>query len=172
MEQTQGADRERNHYHYAIELLQSGQTEPAIVELKALLASAPTMPLPVGGLADPLLSVRDYPTLLLLQLGIAHMRLGEVQNCVEHHNQDRCLFPIKGAGTHQNPAGSEAAIGYFEQALARDPQCVEARWLLNIAAMTVQKYPSGIPAQYVYPEQLFRSSRSSPISSMSHAPPA
>ena len=40
---------------------------------------------------------------LLELLGVAHLRRGELENCVHNRNVDRCIFPIIAAGRHETP---------------------------------------------------------------------
>ena len=45
----------------------------------------------------------------------------------------------------------------FERALNASPDDLELRWLLNVAAMTIGKYPAGVPAKYLIPPDRFAS---------------
>jgi len=84
----------------------------------------------------------------IFQLGIAHMRQGETQNCVARHTSQSCIFPIQGGGVHQNQEGSRAAMDRFREVLAGEPDFLPARWLLCIAAMTVDGYPDLVPPEF------------------------
>jgi hypothetical protein len=89
------------------------------------------------------------------KLGLAFLRLGENENCVDCNNGDSCLFPITAGGIHEQQEGSLAAITLFEELLALEPDHPRARWLLNVATMTLGKYPDGVPEQYrIAPERL------------------
>jgi tetratricopeptide (TPR) repeat protein len=70
-------------------------------------------------------------------LGVAHLRKGELDNCVHHHNAEMCLFPLRKQGRHKLPAGSSEAIRYFKRHLSRKPDNLEVRWLLGLAEMTL-----------------------------------
>jgi hypothetical protein len=98
----------------------------------------------------------------LVSTAVAHLRRGEIENCVDQCNCDSCILPISGGGIHQKKDGSEAAIGYFEELLKRDPQDLTARWLLNIAAMTVGRYPHDVPANALIPPAALESDRDFP----------
>jgi hypothetical protein len=89
--------------------------------------------------------------------GVAHLRRGELENCVHDHNADRCLFPIRGGGRHDLPSGSRAAVLHFSRALELDPSDLEARWLLNLAHMTLGQYPGKVPAEHLIPPAAFAS---------------
>lgn len=79
-------------------------------------------------------------------LGVCHLRKGELDNCVHHHNAEMCIFPLRKAAQHKRPAGASAAINYFNRHLSRMPDNLEVRWLLDLARMTLPGY-AGIPAR-------------------------
>lgn len=92
------------------------------------------------------------------ELGIAYLRYGETQNCCQMNTADSCIVPIRGEGIHQRPEGSSNAIKHFAAVLkypAAPDQTDElleldeaARWLMNIAYMTLGEYPAGVPDKY------------------------
>ncbi|HEY8933769.1 MAG TPA: CRTAC1 family protein [Cyclobacteriaceae bacterium] len=86
---------------------------------------------------------RDY--------GIAELRQGERMNCISNHASASCIVPIKGLGLHQDMSGSRKAIEIYEAMLTRNPNDLESRWLLNIAYMTLGKYPQEVPKQFLIP---------------------
>ena len=96
---------------------------------------------------------------LALQMGIAHLRLAETQNCCQRYTVDSCLFPIQGKGIHEEQEPSRTAIKYFTQTLKTSPPDtpvhLSARWLLNIAYMTVGEYPDGVPNDFLIPPHTF-----------------
>jgi hypothetical protein len=85
---------------------------------------------------------------VLQDLAVAEMRLGEQANCIEHHTAASCLLPIGKAGVHRDATGSRAAMRHLEEYLAIRPEAPTARWLLNIAAMTLGRYPEGVPKKF------------------------
>ena len=91
------------------------------------------------------------------KLGIAQMRRAEDENCVKNHHARSCIFPISPEGQHSLGAGSEAAIEHFLRFLSRKPDDLEVKWLLNIAYMTLGKYPAGVPQKYLIPPVHFDS---------------
>jgi len=93
---------------------------------------------------------RDDPK-SLQSLGIAYMRLGEKQNCVNYHNPESCIMPIQKNGIHTIRQGSQKAIEVYKKLLAINPNDYESRWLLNIAYMTLGGYPTGVPKQWLIP---------------------
>lgn len=86
---------------------------------------------------------------VLPQLALAYMRLGEKTNCLNNHSAESCIFPISYAGVHKDKNGSQKAIALYESILKSNPRNQEARWLLNIAYMTIGGYPQDVPAEYL-----------------------
>lgn len=125
----------RDRLVLAIEELRAGQVEDAVERLDTLHQELST-----DAQADPLLARHTLEFLALAQL-----RLGEVENCRGGHNADSCLFPISGGGVHRIRRGSERAIPLLEQVRAQgsDSSGV-ARWLLNLAHMTLGSHPGGL----------------------------
>jgi len=89
--------------------------------------------------------------------GVAHLRRGEVENCLHHRNADRCLFPIRAGGRHELTSGSRAALEHFERLLERNPNDLEARWLLNLAYMTLGEHPEKVPKSQLIPPAAYAS---------------
>ena len=85
------------------------------------------------------------------------MRLAEDENCHLTATRDACLLPIKGGGVHQRREGSEGAVRALLEVLSEDPSSLRARWLLNIAHMTLGSYPDGVPERYRIPPSVFAS---------------
>ncbi len=84
-------------------------------------------------------------------LALAYLRLGERNNCVSHHAAGSCIFPIQGNGVYTDLYASEKSIDVYQQILADDPDDLASRWLLNLAYMTIGKYPAGVPAAWLIP---------------------
>ncbi|MSR47723.1 MAG: CRTAC1 family protein [Planctomycetes bacterium] len=93
---------------------------------------------------------------------IAWLRLAERQNCVARHNQDSCLFPLKGGAIHVDPKGSKQAILFLEAILKIDPGDMGAAWLLNVAHMTLGTWPAGVPPTWRIPESAIESEHELP----------
>jgi hypothetical protein len=91
------------------------------------------------------------------EIGLAYLRQGELQNCQLDHNAEMCIFPLSVAARHKMTAGSEKAIEYFKKYLEGDPKDLEVRWLVNLAYMTLGKYPNEVPKQYLIPAAAFES---------------
>jgi hypothetical protein len=134
------------HRQIGMEELRLGRTEKAIEELRAAVKILPDL----QGKID-----RRDAVQTAFQLGLAYMRWGETQNCVAHHTVESCLLPIQGSGVHARQDGSRQAISLFTQVLATDPGNASARWLLNIAWMTIGGYPDAVPEPLRIPPEVF-----------------
>jgi hypothetical protein len=99
---------------------------------------------------------------LRIQEAIAWLRLGEQENCRESHSPDSCIIPIAGGGVHRERQGSERARDILVEHLRQFPQDLVARWLLNIAAMTLGEYPGGVPVAQRIPEKAFAAKHNFP----------
>lgn len=97
-----------------------------------------------------------------LELAIAWMRFGESQNCVARHTAESCLLPIQGGGVHVDQEGSRKAIEVLERILRANAEQMTARWLLNLAYMTVGEYPAKVPDAWRIPPEAFRSDEAFP----------
>jgi tetratricopeptide (TPR) repeat protein len=86
-------------------------------------------------------------------LGTAYLHKSEMDNDVYRRPGDRCIFPQRSSQSsklsYAKPAASEKAIEYLLKYLARNPDALDVKWLLNLAFMTLGKYPSGVPQQYL-----------------------
>ncbi|HMJ89482.1 MAG TPA: VCBS repeat-containing protein, partial [Candidatus Acidoferrum sp.] len=131
----------------ALQLLRSGKSADAIQEFDDVHALFQKHGLEVSP-ADRVF--------LELQRGIAFLRLGEQENCLLNHNSDSCLFPIEGGGIHKLPRGSRGAIEIFSRLHQAKPN-LGARWLLNIAYMTLGEYPAKVPSPLLIPPRVFES---------------
>jgi tetratricopeptide (TPR) repeat protein len=88
---------------------------------------------------------------------IAYMRKGEIENCLNNHNEYSCLMPIQGPGQHQNKSGSTSAIAIYEELLKADPNDMQNKWLYNLAHMTLGNYPDKVPADKRIDPAIFQS---------------
>ncbi len=100
---------------------------------------------------------RSLSSLIFFE-GVAGLRLGENENCILCRGESSCILPIAAKAVHQNPAGSRLAIKHFTELLRDFPDDLEARWLLNVAHMTLGEYPDKVDARYRLPlERFFQS---------------
>ncbi len=105
---------------------------------------------------------REITDEALLQLGVAYLRLGETENCVHSHTAESCILPIRGGGVHTRQTGARKAIEYLTILLKQSPDHLTARWLLNLAYMTVGAYPSEVPQAYLIPPRTFQAEEDVP----------
>ena len=96
---------------------------------------------------------------LRFRLGLAWLRLGETQNCVLNHSVDSCILPIRGGGVHAFQEGSRNALPHLQAVLDHtapgEAGHLSARWLLNIAHMTLGQYPDEVPSSHLIPPDAF-----------------
>jgi tetratricopeptide (TPR) repeat protein len=135
--------------HYALAQLQAyqGNMDQAVEHWEAAYKIAATE-IP-SGIAN-----------LLEVLGVAYLHKSEMKNNVYRHPGDWCLFPPRLAKSYRVTDDSEKAVQYFLKYLAIKPERsdqVQVKWLLNLAYMTIGKYPSGVPQQYLIPPSAFES---------------
>lgn len=133
--------------HYALELLNAGDSLAAVNAFRALeefekqFSNVPE---------------RDLKLTQLLK-AVSWLRVGEQQNCITNHTSDSCLLPISANGVHQLTRGSTEAIKVLSQLLDTHPEMLDAKWLLNIAYMTLGKYPAGVPEEWRIASDIFDS---------------
>jgi tetratricopeptide (TPR) repeat protein len=137
-------------YQRALDLLRRGDSEKAALELQRLITLRQD-----GKLYEYL----DAPEIASLEpyLGLSYIRLGEQENCIINHTAASCLFPIQPAGFHQLPAGSSQAIDIYQQLLKKNPDDLTSRWMLNVAYMTLGKYPNQVPDTWLIPDSALQS---------------
>ena len=135
-------------FELGIQLLQSGSNEAALAQFQnaeAFLTSA-------GKRIDP-----RGRSEVRTQKAVAMLRLGEQENCQFNHNGQSCLFPLQPAAFHKLPRGSRGAIAILNEQLAEFPNDLAARWLLNLAHMTLGEYPDKVPSRLLVPPKAFAS---------------
>lgn len=135
-------------FRYGLELLNSGETARAIEQFEII----DRFMTEEGFRLTP-----ERAAVLRMSTAIAYLRLGEQENCLNHHTIDSCLLPIQGQGVHQLPRGSRGAIGILETQLRLHPDDLKARWLLNLAQMTLGEYPTHVPPRFLIPPGTFQS---------------
>ena len=90
-------------------------------------------------------------------LGISYLHKSEMDNDVYRNPGDRCLFPMRPGLLYTQPAASAKAVQHFQKVLDQNPDNLEAKWLLNLAYMTMGQYPSAVPPKYLLPMSAFES---------------
>ena len=66
-------------------------------------------------------------------------------------------MPIRGSGVHTVTDGSRMAIEELSKLMRGDPDDLAARWLLNLATMTLDGYPDDVPADWLIRPETFAS---------------
>ena len=85
-------------------------------------------------------------------LAITHFRHGEETNCLDGHNAESCIMPIRGAGIHRNKNNAEIAINIYKSLLEKNPKDYVYRWLINLAYMVKGDYPDKVPHRWLIPQ--------------------
>lgn len=125
----------------------SGEMEKSVTEWKAAYDLART--------AEP-----GFLPDLEEAIGISYLHWSEMENNAYHGSGEMDIFPPRHPNkSYERKDESRHAIEYFEKYLALRPNELEVRWLLNLAYMTLGKYPAGVPAAYLIPEKDFHSSK-------------
>ncbi|MEO5930399.1 MAG: CRTAC1 family protein, partial [Candidatus Kapaibacterium sp.] len=132
-----------NNFQLTQEMLNAGETREAIAKLEGMRSAHKGL----DGTTDNIDRI----------LGIAYLRIGEEENCVVNHTAQSCILPIRPEGFHKLPYGSRSAIGVYTELLARHPDDLQSRWLLNVAYMTLGLYPDSVPHDWLIPPSVFKS---------------
>jgi hypothetical protein len=90
--------------------------------------------------------------------GVSALRRGENENCIMCLGESSCILPIAPAAMHTNPAGSRLAIRHFTEYLEQFPDDLGARWLLNLARMTLGEHPDKVDPRFLISLDRFRNS--------------
>ena len=85
-------------------------------------------------------------------LAITNLRLGEETNCLDGHNAESCIIPIRGSGIHRDKSGANQAIEIYKKLLSMQPNDFVYRWLINLAYMLKGDFPEGVPEQWLIPQ--------------------
>ena len=99
-------------------------------------------------LEDDKLAEQWLYTVIYFQ-GATALRQGENDNCIMCRGESSCILPISKSAVHTKPEGSRLAIHHFTEYLTRFPDDLEAKWLLNLAHMTLGEHPSGVDPRYL-----------------------
>ena len=91
---------------------------------------------------------------ILEALAIAYLKLGEITNCLSPTGGIICALPLDAALAHSDVRGSTNAITHLRALLELEPDNLKARWLLNVAHMTLGSYPEGVGGEHLIPREL------------------
>lgn len=137
----------------AMELLRSGQSEAALdrfSQVALVLSNSP-------GATN-----QDLAYQMRLGQAVSALRLGEQENCIANHTAVSCLFPLRPEAFHTLPRGSRLALEPLNRLLALNPDDLRARWLLNLAHMTLGEWPDKVPEPWRIGPAAFASEASFP----------
>ena len=81
---------------------------------------------------------------------VAMLRLGEQENCIHNHSIESCIMPFGEDSYHQLKTGSEGAIAEIKEIL-KLKEDLNFRYVLNVAYMTLGRYPQDVPKQWLLP---------------------
>jgi len=90
-------------------------------------------------------------------LGVAYLHKSGAENGVHRAPGEICLFPLRPGQSYTRTGDSERAIEHFLRFLKQKPGDLEVQWLLNLAYMTIGRYPDKVPAAYLIPPAAFAS---------------
>lgn len=138
------SDRAEHTLNHSRQLVYAGKTQQAIDRLTGLRGEVRN--------GETFIFAAQQTQLQQL-LAISYLRLGEQKNCLADHSAASCLFPVRGQGIHEAKEPSRKAITLYTQMLHRRPDDLQARWLLNLAYMTVGEYPQQVPKQWLLPPE-------------------
>jgi len=154
LEAVTGLEKANLMVMYGFEELKAGNTQQALDAFQDVLTFVKPMEIP--GKAQTILEVKKM-------LAISALRLGEQENCIRNHTSASCVVPIAKAGQHSLTDGSTQAMELYEEILKETPDDLTSRYLLNIAAMTLGKFPNGVPVSMRLPDGYFTSPVSFPM---------
>jgi hypothetical protein len=90
-------------------------------------------------------------------LGVAYLHKSGMENASQRAPGDFCLFPSRQGQAYAKTGDAERAIAHFRSFLKQTPDNLEVRWLLNVAYMTIGRYPHDVPTAYLIPPTAFAS---------------
>ena len=86
----------------------------------------------------------SYLLELLEDLSITYIKSAELINQSDKSSKLVCTLPISNQRGYSNNEYTYSAINYLNKWLEIEPNNIKARWLLNIAHMTLGNYPDSI----------------------------
>ena len=101
--------------------------------------------------------VSEATPVLELALGIAYLHKSEMDNDAYRAPGEICLLPMRPGQSYARTGDSEKAIEHFLKYLRKSPDELDVRWLLNLAYMTLGRYPDHVPPTYLIPTTAFAS---------------
>ena len=93
---------------------------------------------------------------LLEELAVTYLKMGQLDN-LSPTGALVCALPLDRSVVYSKSRGSTKAIEHLLQLLEVDPGNIKARWLLNIAHMTLGSYPDQVAEIYQVPPDVLES---------------
>jgi hypothetical protein len=141
-------------FHTAVSLFHTAENDAKLIDILLELCHETTL---TPNKCDTPEAKDPWKSMIRNLLMSSYLRLGENENCRENHSHESCLLPLKGKAVHLKPFGSTLALKYFEIELQAIPENIGAKWLLNVAHMTLGTYPNGVPSQWLIEPSIFES---------------
>jgi tetratricopeptide (TPR) repeat protein len=138
--------------HFALAQLHAyeGRMGPALVEYRQAYETARA-------------SVPAATERMIEALGVAYLHKAGIDNGAHGAPGELCLLPPLDASTrsrsYTRTGDVEKAIELFLSFLKQQPDNLEVRWLLNLAYMTIGRYPDRVPPAYLIPPATFAATK-------------
>jgi hypothetical protein len=129
---------------FSIEALRHGRVEEALARIEEAVSLAEEAGASPAMLA-PLWRAR----------AIANLRVAEVENCIQRHNADCCIYPLAGGGVHAVDGAARRAAADYGALLELDPEDLSARWLYNLCHQALGDWPDAVPPAWLVPPAAF-----------------
>ena len=134
-----GNDKMKFWFSYCYELLNAGKNRECITEIEQFL---------LNKRINYKSLLRKESLFVIEMLGIAYLRLGEIDNCRKNHNEFSCILPLDPKAFHTEKMGSKKAVEIFSLIYNKFPSD-KYKWLLNVAHMTLGNYPNNVPKEHL-----------------------
>jgi hypothetical protein len=138
----------RARFDLAQFLLQAGDSAGAVAEIVKLRAVLKQ---------DGIRLKPDFDRQITELHGLACLRSGEQQNCLENHNAQSCVYPLRGGGLHKSRQGAQCAVEQWSTLLKEGRGTLIDKWLLNLAWMTLGGPPQDAPPDWIIPSSILKS---------------
>jgi len=90
-------------------------------------------------------------------LGAAYYHKSEMENDMYRSPGERCLFPPSPNMRFEKTDDSQQSIAHLLNFLKAKPGMIDTEWLLNLAYMSIGKYPGSVPKRDLIPLAPFES---------------
>ena len=80
--------------------------------------------------------------------GLTYLRLAEETNCIQRHNRECCIFPLRNGGVHSDTTAARKAADSLLELLKTHGDDLSLVWLVNVVAMALGDHPQLVPEPY------------------------